>query len=83
MQLDNKIVFYLQWQLKSMGTACGRCRHPAYQILELISPWQNGRHFAGDIFRHIFVNENFCVLIKKKSLKFVPKGPIDNKPALV
>ena len=28
------------------------------------------------------MNENFCILIRI-SLKFVAKGPIDNKPALV
>ena len=36
-------------------------------------------HFADDIFRYIFVNESFCILIKI-SLNFVPKGPIDDKP---
>ena len=45
-------------------------------------PGQNGCHSADDIFRCIFVNEKFCILIKI-SLKFVPKGPIGNKPALV
>ena len=35
-------------------------------------PGQNGRHFAGNIFRCIFVNEKFCILIQI-SLKFVPK----------
>ena len=45
-------------------------------------PGQNGRHFVDHIFRCICVNEKFCILIKI-SLKFVPKGPIDNKPALV
>ena len=34
------------------------------------------------IFRCIFVNEKFCILIKI-SLNFVPKGPIDINPALV
>ena len=42
----------------------------------------SGRHFTGDIFRCIFVNENFFILIKF-SLKFVSKGPINNIPALV
>ena len=37
---------------------------------------------ADDIFRCIFVNEKFIILIKI-SLKFVPKGPIDNNAALV
>ena len=45
-------------------------------------PGQNGRHFADGIFKCIFMNENFCILIPI-SLKFVPKGPIDNKSALV
>ena len=45
-------------------------------------PGQNGRHFTDDISRCIFVNEMFCFLMKI-SLKFVPKGPVDNKPALV
>ena len=40
------------------------------------------RHFADDIFKHIFVNEKFCILIKI-SLKFVRRGPIDNNQALV
>ena len=44
-------------------------------------PGQNGRYFADDIFRCIFMNEKFCILIKI-SLKFVPMGPIDNNPAL-
>ena len=43
---------------------------------------QNGRHFADDIFRRIFVNDKFSILIKI-SLKFVPKWPIDNTPVLV
>ena len=37
---------------------------------------------ADDIFKCIFLNEKFYVLIKI-SLKFVPNGPIDNNPALV
>ena len=38
--------------------------------------------FRRRYFRCIFVNENICILIKI-SLNFVPKGPIDNNPALV
>ena len=37
---------------------------------------QNGRRFADDIFKCIFLNENISILIKI-SLKFVPKGPIN------
>ena len=44
---------------------------------------QNGRHFADDNFKHIiFLNENVRISIKI-SLKFVPKDPINNIPALV
>ena len=43
---------------------------------------QNGRYFADDIFRYIFLNENVWILIKI-SLQFAPKGPINNIPALV
>ena len=43
---------------------------------------QNGCHFPDDLFISIFVNENVCILIKM-SLKFVPDGLINNKPALV
>ena len=45
-------------------------------------PGQNGWHFTGNIFRCIFMNEKFCILIPN-SLKFVPKCPIDNMSALV
>ena len=37
---------------------------------------------ADDISKCIFLNENVRILIQI-SLKFVPKGWIDNKPALV
>ena len=36
---------------------------------------------ADDIFRCIFMNEVFCILVNI-SLKFVPKGPIDKKPSI-
>ena len=45
-------------------------------------PTQNSRHFADDIFRCMFVNGMFCILLEI-SLTFVPKGQIDNNPALV
>ena len=35
-----------------------------------------------DTFKRIFLNENVIISIKI-SLKFVPKGPINNSPALV
>ena len=47
-----------------------------------LRPRQNGRHFADDIFKRIFLNENIWIPMKI-SLKFVPKGSINNIPALV
>ena len=49
---------------------------------KLPTPGQNDRHFADDIFSYIFVNEMFSILVKI-SLKFVPKNPNSNNPALV
>ena len=45
-------------------------------------PEQNGRYFTDNIFKCIFINEKFCILIKI-SLRFVPKGPIVNISVLV
>ena len=50
--------------------------------LNSLRPRQNGRRFADDTFKLIFLNENVRISIKI-SLKFVPKGPINNNPALV
>ena len=47
-----------------------------------LRPRQNGRHFADDIFKLIFLNENVWISIEI-SLKFDPQGPINNTPALV
>ena len=47
-----------------------------------LRPRQNDRHFADDIFKCIFLNENLWISLKI-SLKFVPKVPINNIQALV
>ena len=52
-----------------------------YQV-NTLRPRQNPRHFADDIFKSIFLNENARIALKI-SLKFVPDGPINNIPALV
>ena len=51
-------------------------------IVNTLRPRQNGRHFLDDIFNCIFLNENIWIS-NKISLKFVPKGQINNIPALV
>ena len=47
-----------------------------------LRPRRNERHFAEDIFKRIFFNENVWISIKM-SLKFVSNDPINNIPALV
>ena len=61
------------------GQGMQHTRAPSINTLRLR---QNGRHFADDTFNRIFVNENVRISIKF-SLKFVPKGSINNIPALV
>ena len=51
-------------------------------FINTLRPRQNRRHFANDIFKRIFFDENVWISIRI-SLKFVPKGPINNIPALV
>ena len=47
-----------------------------------LRPRQNIRDSADDVFKCNFLNENVWILIKI-SLKFVPKGPVNNIPTLV
>ena len=63
-------------QLKHSPTAGSHCK------INTLKPRQNGHHFPDDTFKHIFLNENVRIEIEI-SLKFVPKGPISNIPALV
>ena len=42
----------------------------------------NGCHFAGNIFKPIFFNENYYILMQV-SVQFVSYGPTDNMAALV
>ena len=64
----------------------GMIRTPSrgsFNTLSMLRPRQSGRHFDRRHFQiHFLFNENAWTLIKI-SLKFVPKGPINNIPALV
>ena len=51
-------------------------------IVNTLRPRQDGRYFADDILKCIFLNENVWISLKIP-LKFVPKGPINNSPAQV
>ena len=50
--------------------------------INTLRPRQDGRHFADDIFKCIFLYENVWLAIKL-SLKFVPDGPINTIPESV
>ena len=52
-----------------------------YQLYQHIEAEKTCRHFADDILKCIFVNENVWILFRI-SLKFVPKIRIYNIPAL-
>ena len=62
-----------------MTTASGQTPKDYFNTLR---PRRNGRHFADDIFKRIFLNENALIPIKI-SLRIVPKVPINYIPALV
>ena len=70
-------VYMLWWSSKK---ANGWGWHPSN--VNTLRPRQNGRHFPDDILKCIFLNENVWISIKI-SLKFDPKGPINNSPALI
>ena len=57
-------------------------KKPSRPGVNSLKPRQNGRLFPDDIFKCIFVNDNVLIPMKI-SLKFVPKGPVNNIPALV
>ena len=70
-----------QWRPRFL-TPCDAIRPQWVRYVNVLRPRRNEQHFADDIFKRIFFNENVWILIKI-SLKFVPKGPINNIPALV
>ena len=77
---------HLFWQFKnctfSQTTGTQECSHLASNIINSLGPRRDRRHFPNDIFICVFLNENVWISIRI-SLKFVPRGPIDNIPALV
>ena len=53
-----------------------------YQYMLHSTHRPHGQNGPDDIFKRIFMNEKLRILIKI-SLKFVPKGPMDNNLVLV
>ena len=58
------------------------CMGGYYWTINTMRPTRNDQHLEDDIFKRVFFNENVWISFKI-SLKFVPKGPIDNVPTLV
>ena len=54
---------------------------PGWCLFNTLRPRQDGRYFADDVLKCIFLNENVWISLKIP-LKFVPRGPINNIPAL-
>ena len=82
-----KEVIQFQWPQGKFYRLVGFCVREQLHINTLwifntLRPRQNGRHFAEDIFKHIFLNENIWISIEI-SLKIIPNGSIYNKSALV
>ena len=78
---------YQAYCLHSLGNCCSRLEMTTMflslsaMFFNTLRPRQNGRHFAYDTFKCIFLDENIWISINI-SMKFVPNGPINNIPAL-
>ena len=72
----------LWWPLFRLLPWCPVFKVKSLQQFNTLTRRQNGRHFPDDILKCIFLNENVWIS-SEISLKFVPKGPINNIPALV
>ena len=71
---NNCLIMFLSFHFSSLWNDV--------MALNILRPRQNGHHFTDDISKCIFLNENGQISIKIP-LKFVPKVPINNIPALV
>ena len=85
----NMYIFYLMYcacqssaECIEWSSAMAISVHSKCETINTLRPRQNGRCFADDTFKRIFLNENVRISIKI-SLIFLPKGLIINNPALV
>ena len=76
------MIFKLIIQNRCWGIRCEiALRWLPQSLINTLRPRENGRHFADDIFKWIFVNENLWIPIKISSL--FPRVQFNNIPALV
>ena len=74
---DNIILCYINHDNDDCREMSRCCTH-----INTLKSRQHGRYFADDTFKRIFLNENVIISIKI-SMKFIPKSPINNIPAMV
>ena len=73
-------MLYQQWTF--CNRFVGEQKLLIYNPLKTLRPEQNGRNFANDIFKRIFINESIDILIKI-SMNFMAKSQSVNKSVLV
>ena len=73
-EVELKVRYVLRTHQRCLG-------YKTTRPINTLRPRQNGRHFADDMFKCIFLNENVWIPIEI-SLKFVPRGSFNNNPAL-
>ena len=73
-------MYLITW--RDMSVLCLAARRWDQHVVNTLRPRGNKQDFADDIFKRIFFEENVLISIKI-SLKFVPKGPINNISALI
>ena len=76
------LLWFTHWKLVMISGLGQHGSRLCFATFKTLRPRKNGRHFADNIFKCIFLNGNVWIPIKI-SLKFVPQGPINNIPALV
>ena len=75
-------LFYYRRLPKSAPKSEVGCNFSYMPLVNTLRPRQNGRNFPDNILKWIFLNENAWIPLKLW-LKFIPRGLINNIPALV
>ena len=77
-----RLALYINNYIVTCASPCRNLRVAMVPLVNTLKPRHDGRYFADDVLKCIFLNENVWISLKI-ALKFVPGGPINNIPALV
>ena len=80
--IDSQNLIIVSWVFSWLYSIYVYIKWISLSFVNTLRPRHNGLHLPDDILKCIFLNEIVSISIKI-SLKFVPKGPIDNIPILV